>query len=97
MDIYALLIIIHIFGSILGVGGATFIEIFLNKSLRDGKIDPVESSFLKTTFTVVRWGLIISFFSGFGFLLLSKFNNQAFWLYNLNLWEKFSIFSFIGS
>lgn len=78
MDTLTLLIIAHTVGTALGVGGATFVEIFLNKALKDGEVDPIESGFLKTTFSVVRWGLIISILSGFGFLLLYKFSGKPF-------------------
>lgn len=96
MDALTILIIVHTVGTVLGVGGATFIEIFLNKALKDGEIDPIESSFLQTTFTVVRWGLIISLISGFGFLLLYKFNGQAFRLYDPTLWAKLTIIIIIA-
>lgn len=96
MDILTLLIIVHLIGTILGVGGATFIEIFLNKALRDGHMDPVESDFMATTFSVVRWGLIISLLSGFGFLLLYKFTGQTFRLYDPVLWAKMTIIGVIA-
>lgn len=91
MDTYTLLVIAHLIGTVLGVGGATFVEIFLNKALKDGHMDPVESDFMKTTFSVVRWGLIISLLSGFGFLLLYKFTGQTFRLYDPVLWAKLTI------
>lgn len=96
MDIFTLLIIGHLVGTVLGVGGATFIEIFLTKSLRDGEIDPIESSFLKTTFMVVRVGLIISLFTGFGFLLFYQLTGQTFKLYNPMLWAKMTIIIIIA-
>lgn len=95
MDLFTLLIIGHIIGTVLGVGGATFIEIFLNKALKDGEIDPIESSFLKTTFTVVRIGLIISIFTGMGLLLLYRFYDESFRLYDPTLWAKFTLIGVI--
>ncbi len=95
MDIYSSLVVIHILGTILGVGGATFIEIFLTKSLRDGKVDATEGGFLKITFIIVRIGLVLSLFSGIGFLLLYKFSDQAFRIYNPVLWAKLSIIAVI--
>lgn len=91
MDAYTLLIIVHIVGTILGVGGATFVEIFLNKALKDGQVDPTEGSFLKTTYTVVRVGLVLALISGFGFLLLYQLNGQVFKLYNPLLWAKLTM------
>lgn len=91
MDLYLFLIIAHLIGTILGVGGATFIEIFLVKSLKDGQVDPTEGSFLKTTYTVVRIGLVLAILSGFGFLLYYQLNGQTFKLYNPLLWAKLTM------
>jgi len=91
MDLFALLLIAHIIGAVLAVGGATFIEIFLNKSLRDGDIDPTERSFMKTTISVLRVGLFISVYTGLGLILLYRVNDQIFRLYDPLLWAKFTI------
>ena len=91
MDIYIFLVIVHLIGTVLGVGGATFIEIFLVKALKDGHIDPTESDFLKTTFTVVRVGLVLAILSGFGFLLYYQLHGQTFKLYNPLLWAKLTM------
>ncbi len=91
MDTYLFLVIVHLIGTALGVGGATFVEIFLTKSLRDGHVDPIESDFLKTTFLVVRVGLILALLSGFGFLLLYQLSGQTFKLYNPLLWAKLTM------
>lgn len=91
MDTYLLLVIIHLLGTILGVGGATFIEIFLVKALKDGKVDPMEGEFLKITYTVVRIGLVLAILSGFGFLLYYQLHGQTFKLYNPVLWAKLSM------
>ncbi len=96
MDIYTLLIIVHLIGAALGVGGATFVEIFLTKSLMDGVIDPTESSFLKITYRVVRIGLVLSLFTGFGFVVLYIAEGQSFKLYNPVLWAKLTVVSIIA-
>ena len=88
---FELLIIIHVVGTILGVGAATFLEIFLNKSLADGKMEPVEGSFMKTTTTTLRVGLLISVISGVGLIFMYRLNNQMNLLYNPILWAKFTI------
>jgi len=95
MDLLLFLIILHLIGTVLGVGGATFIEIFLNKSLKDGKVDPIEGDFLKTTFTIVRVGLVISLFTGFALILLYRFEGQMFRLYDPTLWVKFTLIGVI--
>lgn len=88
---YTFLIISHIIGTALGVGGATFVEIFLLKSLKDGKVDPVEGSFLKVTYVVMRVALVILILSGFGFLLLYRIGGEEELLYSEALWAKMTI------
>lgn len=85
------LVIVHIFGATLGVGAATFAEIFLLKSLKDGVIDPVEGSFLQVTYRIIRIGLALLIFSGFGLFLLYRLEGATDLLYNPVLWAKMSI------
>jgi hypothetical protein len=90
-DIHLLLIILHVVGVVLGVGAATFIEVFLNKSLADKKMDEVERGFMKTTFVVLRVGLVLSAVTGIGFIgyyaaqgnLERLLNNDVFWAKNV--------------
>ena len=89
--LYSGLVITHLIGAVLGVGGATFIEIILGKSLADGKIDPIEGGFLKATYKVVRVGLVISLITGVGFVLLYILTGQHFKLLNPVLWAKLTI------
>jgi len=95
MDLFTYVIIFHLIGTVLGVGGATFVEININKALKDGEIDPVESSFLKSTFTTVRIGLIISLVTGIAFLLIYRFEGQAFRMYDPVLWAKMTMLGII--
>lgn len=81
----------HIIGTVLGVGGATFAEIFYIKASRDGIIDPVEKEFLKTTYRFLRIGLIVLIISGFGYLILARLTGQTANLYNPRLWAKMLI------
>ena len=71
MDWRTFLTIGHIIGTVLGVGGATFAEIFIQKSLKDGKIEPTENQFLHTTYFVLRVGLVILVLSGIGYYILA--------------------------
>jgi len=96
MDIYLALIIGHIAGTILGVGGATLIEVILNRSLADDQMSPDERSIMKSLFTTVRVGLVLAILTGFGFLLLYKFTGQTFRLYNPVLWAKLVIIMIIA-
>lgn len=96
MDIYLALIIGHLIGTILGVGGATLIEIALNRSLADDQMSMDERAILGSVFTTVRVGLVISILTGFGFLLLYKLSGQTFRLYNPVLWAKLAILGIIA-
>jgi|TARA_Y100000310_G_scaffold345866_1_gene471925 hypothetical protein len=91
MSIYTFLVISHIIGTILGVGGATFAEIHHTRALKDGQIDPKEGKTLKVTYSVIRWGLIIATLSGFGFLLLFRLTGEEERLLDPKLWAKMSI------
>ncbi len=65
-----LLRILHIVGTALGVGSTTLLEIFSIKFGRDGKIDFAEHEVLRICVTVLRIGLVILAFSGFGLLVM---------------------------
>lgn len=91
MDVYSILVTVHIVGTALGVGGVTFAEIFYLKALRDGVVDPMESDFLRTIYTVMRVGLILAVFSGFGFLILYRAVGATELLYSPVLWAKLTI------
>ncbi len=95
MDWHTILIALHLIGTVLGVGGATFAEIFLLKSLRDGEIDPLESSFLKVTYRVIRIGLALLVLSGFGFLILYRLTGLEERLLSPLLWAKLAIVGII--
>lgn len=82
IDLYTMLVIVHLFGAVLGLGGATFIEVFLNKALQDGVVDPTEKIFLSTTYKVLRVGLGISLITGFGFVAFYIANDQLFRMTN---------------
>ena len=61
---------LHVLGTVLGVGGSTFAEIFAIKFSKDDKIDIFEHEVLKICISVLRIGLIILTFSGLGLLVL---------------------------
>jgi hypothetical protein len=91
MDLFKILLIAHILGGVVGVGAATFLEIFLNKSLRDGSMDVPEREFMRTTASTLRAGLFISIFTGVGLILSYRINDQLHRLYDPVLWAKFTI------
>ncbi|MDC1205293.1 hypothetical protein N8083_00395 [Candidatus Pacebacteria bacterium] len=91
MDLYLFLIIVHLIGAILGVGGATMIEVHLAKALENKKMSKDERAILGTDYTIVRIGLILGILSGFGLLVMYKTSGQTFRLYDPMLWAKLSI------
>jgi hypothetical protein len=95
MSIHFLLILGHVIGTILGVGGATMIEIHLNKALRDGKMDTVERDMLGGDFLVTRIGMGIGLITGIGFIIEYWAANQLFRLDNGVFWAKMLIFVII--
>jgi hypothetical protein len=95
MDIHTSLIIGHILGTILGVGGATFVEIHLNMALRDGKMDDTERLFMKKDFLITRIGMFIGFVTGMGFVIDYVLNGQLFRLMDGVFWAKMLIFVII--
>lgn len=91
MDIYTILILTHLIGTVLGVGSATFAEVFYLKALKDGEVSPDEGALLKSTYAVLRVGLVLGVLSGFGFLLLYRFTGQEERLLDPKLWAKMTI------
>ncbi len=87
MDIYTLLVIVHLVGTVLGVGGATMIEVHLNRAIATG-MSPDHRALLGLNFTVLRIGLVLGLFSGFGFVAYYIANEQYFRLENPLLWFK---------
>jgi len=82
---------VHLIGTVLGVGAATFAEIFYLKALKDGEVSPDEGSLLKTTYAVLRIGLILGILSGFGFLVLYRLTGQEERLLDPKLWAKMTV------
>lgn len=91
MDILTFLVIFHIIGAVLGVGGATFAEIFYVKAMQDGVIDPMEGAWMKVIYRVLRIGLVLAVLSGFGFLLLYRLTGEEEKLLDPKLWAKMTI------
>lgn len=75
--IYAGLVVAHGIGAVLGVGAATFAEIYYTRFNRDNIIDEGEAGTLKVTYTTMRLGLFVLVISGFGFLLYYRLTGQV--------------------
>ncbi|MDO8492599.1 MAG: hypothetical protein Q7S34_03105 [bacterium] len=95
MDLYTALVIGHIVGTVLGVGGATFLEVFLSKSIADKVMDDKEKDFMHTIYVFVRVGLAVSIVTGIGFLLIYWQHGQTARLLNPVLWAKLSMIAVI--
>lgn len=63
------IIILHLLGFALGVGGATINDIFFMRFLKDFKINNSEHNILKIFSQIIWFGLAISVVSGFGLYL----------------------------
>lgn len=88
MSIDQILVIMHIIGTVIGVGGATMIELHLGQALKDKLVSADEKAILNIDYRVVRIGLMIILISGLGFLLLDKFEGYTKYLYSPRLWAK---------
>jgi hypothetical protein len=95
MDTHELLIFGHVLGTILGVGGATLIEIHLNLGLRTGKMDDKAKIRMKRDFVLTRVGMVLSFITGFAFVVEYWMHNQLFRLMDGVFWAKMTIIGII--
>ncbi|MDO8552827.1 MAG: hypothetical protein Q7S01_04900 [bacterium] len=93
--VYDLLVIIHIIGTVLGVGSATFAEIHYTRFNSDDIITDDERKTLAATYTVLRFGLLLVVASGFGFLLYLRLNEYVDILTSPTFWAKMTVISII--
>jgi hypothetical protein len=95
MSLYFFLVTGHIIATVLGVGGATMIEIHLNKALRDGKMDTVERDMLGADFLITRIGMVLGLITGIGFIVEYWMQGLQFNFENGIFWAKMLIFLII--
>ncbi len=95
MDTHTLLILGHIIGTILGVGGATFIEVHLNMALKDGVMDERDRAILGKDFFLTRIGMALGLVTGIGFVAEYIIRNNLFRLQDGVFWAKMLIFLII--
>lgn len=69
---HTFLIIFHIIGISLGVGGATISDFLFFKTIKDGRIEKTEFDLLKVASGVIWIGFAILAFSGAGLLLFER-------------------------
>ncbi len=71
MDLSSLLLIVHIIGIALGVGGATVSDVLFLQSIKNKKISADEFANLQAVSKIVWIGFFILLFSGVGMITLS--------------------------
>ena len=57
MDIYTIIVMGHVIGTILGTGGATIAELQIVRALRDKKISADESALMHVNYSMIRVGM----------------------------------------
>lgn len=86
------LTILHIIGTAFGVGGATVGDFMFFRILKNKTITKTEVDIWEIIARVIWFGLLILVFSGFGFLILARFQGYApHLIYNAKFLVKYTI------
>ena len=91
MTIMKLLILMHVIGTVLGVGAATFAEIFYTRFNSDNIITDDERNTLAVIYTIMRTGLFLLVVSGFGFLLYFRLTEHVGIFSSPSFWAKMTV------
>ncbi len=91
MTFLELLVIVHVIGTVLGVGAATFAEIHYTRFNSDNIITDDERKTLAITYTVMRTGLFLLVVSGFAFLLYFRLTEHVAALTSPSFWAKMTV------
>jgi hypothetical protein len=91
MDWSTFLRIGHIVGTALGAGAATLVEFQLFAAKRNGSVSRSEGQLLSVTYWIIRIGLILIIFSGFGFFLNYRLTDRSTLLFEPRFWAKITI------
>ncbi|OGG76266.1 hypothetical protein A2950_01470 [Candidatus Kaiserbacteria bacterium RIFCSPLOWO2_01_FULL_55_19] len=81
----------HVVGTVLGVGAATFAEIYYTRFNSDNILTDDERRTLAVTYTVLRTGLFLLVISGFAFLLYFRLTEHVGALTSPSFWAKMTI------
>lgn len=80
VSVKEVLLVVHIIGTVLGVGGATMSDIIFFRATKDEKMDSREWDILQTVSKVIWVGLLLAIISGVGFLLqMDDISNPKIW------------------
>lgn len=88
MDIHTLLVIGHIAGTILGVGGATLAEVNVFTALKDKTIDASEKQMMHANYTMIRVGTALIMLSALGLIAYYLLQGNTWVLTSEKLWAK---------
>lgn len=88
MDIHTLLVMGHVIGTILGVGGATIAEVQVNVALKDRRIDPAERALMHANYWMIRAGLAMVILSGAALIAYLYQTGSTWALSSHKLWIK---------
>lgn len=97
MTFYELLVIMHVVGTVLGAGAATFADVFHARFTKDGVITEDERNTLATTYGILRLGLSLLVISGFAFLLYFRLTEHVGILTSPSFWAKMTVVGFLLS
>ena len=89
---HTFLIITHIIGAVMGVGGATSSDILFFRALKKGKIESAEFESLKKFSLIIWLGFTVLAFSGISFFIFYRLNMFGPAVaYSPKLWAHFTI------
>ena len=88
MDLYTIIIMAHVIGTILGTGGATVAEIQINKALQDGRLDESERALMHANYWMIRVGLALIVVSAIAIFWYQWGQGSGWVLTSQKLWIK---------
>lgn len=95
MDIYTIIVMGHVVGTILGVGGATIAEFQITRALRDRKVSDDERALMHVNYTMIRVGMAVLLVSVIGMFWYHLNAGNQFILTSEKLWIKDLMFVMI--
>ena len=95
MDIYTIIVMGHVIGTILGTGGATVAELQIIKALKDKKVSADESALLHVNYGMIRVGMALILVSVIAMFWYYQNEGNSFLLTSEKLWIKDLMFVMI--
>ncbi|MFN3188534.1 MAG: hypothetical protein ACK42D_03290 [Candidatus Paceibacteria bacterium] len=88
MDIYTIIVMGHVIGTILGVGGATVAEFQITRALYDKKVSNDERALMHVNYTMIRVGMAVLLVSVIAMFWYHLSAGNQFILTSEKLWIK---------